>query len=270
MVSMTEYSSDPAAFVVETTLLAPLDLIKGYVIANRPLGTDQGIAEREFYKSDFHSYARGPLRRRQTSFKTAHAWARGYMANPSLFNEAAEDFDNFGTRLVVFGEARGLSPFEAAFGLPKAVAESWTPERVSQMTTGVRTASTAFIQMVSDHRLGYDAFERALQVHDGKLAPASLPTWMNDVAGRDLESIKASMKMLRAPERDLLAWATLSSPVMFGTALVQSLPFVLAAGCSPAEAFRLYELGVRKADMLANIVGHDIPDEFVIAMVRGE
>lgn len=267
---MTEHSTDPVAFVVETTTLAPLDLIKGYVVANRPLGTDEGIADRAFYKSDFHTNARGPLRRRQTTFKSARAWASGYMAHPDLFDEASDEFENFATRLTVFGEARGLHPFEAAFGVPKAVAETWTPERVQYMTGGMRTSSTSFVQLVSDHRLGHDAFERALQVHDGEMTPHQLALWVNDVAGRDLESIKASLKMLQAPLRDLLAWASLSSSLMFGTALVQSLPFILAAGCSPAEAHRLYGLGVRKPNMLANIVGHDIPDEFVIAMVRGE
>lgn len=270
MVSMMEYSTDPATFVVETTLFAPLDLVKGYVVARRDRDVPKDQADRAFYKSDFHSNARGPLQRRQTSFKTARAWANGYLANPALFNKASDEFENFATRLAVFGEAEGLSPFEAAFGIPKAVADTWTPERITKMTTGVRNASTPFIQMVADHHLTYEAFERALQVHDGTLAPSQLPSWLMDVSGRDLESIKSSLRMLKAPHRDTLAWATLASPLMFGSALVQSLPFVLAAGCSPAEAYRLYEMGVKKSDMLANIVGHDIPDEFVLAMVRGK
>lgn len=261
---------DAAENVVATTLFAPLDLIKTFVVAHRPLGTDKGIAERAFYKSDFRSYAEAPLRRRQTSYKTAAAWGRGYLAHPELFNRAAEEFENFATRLVVFGRELGLSPFEAAFGMSRDVAQTWTDERVAKMTGNVRTAGTSFIQMVSDHRLPYEAFERALQVHDGALAPSAIPHWLTDVAGRDLEAIKSAMKMLRAPHRDMLAWATLTSPLAFGPTLVQSLPFVLASGCSPAEAYRLLEMGVRKPGMLANIVGHDIPDEFVLAMVRGE
>lgn len=261
---------DAAELVVSTTLYAPLDLIKGYVVAKRPLGTDEGIADRAFYKSDFHTNARTALRRRQTNFRTARAWAAGYVANPDIFNEASQDFDNFVPRLVALGAERGLSPLEAAFGLAKEVADTWTPEALDKFTQGVRTASTPFVQMVSDHALPYKAFERAVEVHDGNMKMQSLPLWVSDVAGRDLESIKASLKMLKAPRTDMLAWATLSSSMMFTNSLVQSLPFILAAGCSPAEAYRLYELGVREPNMLANIVGHDIPDEFVIAMVRGE
>ena len=53
-------------------------------------------------------------------------------------------------------------------------------------------------------------------------------------------------------------------------ALIDAIPFMVAAGCSPAEAARLRGLGVVDPKMVARIVADDVADEYVYTMVRAD
>lgn len=251
--------------------LAPLELVKQLVVAMRPdKDEDAFYAERRFIKSTFYTALRVAHRNRdRSSIRVARAWARGFMARPELFNAAAaEGLNGFTDRLLKASPE--IHPLTLCFDAHPDVVASWSEQRLAKVIASPRLGE-AFVQTVAEFNVPYDYFERLWEVHQEANSGYNANAFLGRLAPDALRRILAQLSMVRGPRRDSLAWASLGEDGPNGfdkDVLIDAIPFLVAAGCSPAEAIRLRGIGVRDPKMIARIVAEDIPDEYVYSMVQ--
>lgn len=254
--------------------MAPLERVKQYVIGMRPDPSEDAFyAERRFIKSAFYTGLRTELRNRShTSILPARAWAKGFLANEDAFNSAAADgLNGFTQRLL--DENPDIHPFVLCFGMDPAVAATWFEATLGRVMNGSPALGESFVQTVCDFNIPYDYFERLYEVHEEAQSGYNAQAFMSRLAPQTLRKILAQLSLVRAPRRDSLAWASLCEAGEHGfdhDALIEAVPFMVAAGCSPAEAARLRGLGVTDPKMVARIVADDVADEYVYTMVRAD
>ena len=254
--------------------LAPLELVEQYVIGMRPDPTEDAFyAERRFIKSAFYGGLRTELRNRaHTSVRPARAWAKGFLANEDAFNAAAADGLNGFTQRLLDANP-DIHPFVLCFGMNPAAAATWFEATLGRVMNGNPALSEAFVQTVCDSNIPYDYFERLYEVHEEARSGYNAQAFLHRLAPQTLRKVLAQLGLVRAPRRDCLAWASLCEAGPHGfdhDALIDAIPFMVAAGCSPAEAARLRGLGVVDPKMVARIVADDVADEYVYTMVRAD
>lgn len=251
--------------------LAPLELTKQLVVLMRPDKSEEAFyAERRFIKSTFYTALRVAHRNRsRSSVRVGRPWARGFMARPELFNAAAEGgLNGFTDRLLK--SAPDIHPLTLCFDTHADVVETWSEANLARVIDSPRVGEP-FVQTVAEFNVPFDYFERLWEVHEEADSGYNANAFLGRLAGDTLRRVLAQLSMVRGPRRDLLAWASLGEDGPNGfdkDALIDAIPFLVAAGCSPAEAIRLRGIGVRDPKFIARIVAEDIPDEYVYSMVQ--
>lgn len=257
--------------MVQELPLAPLDLVKQRAIALRPDKTEDAFyAERRFIKTEFYTALRVAHRNRaRHSIRLVNAWTNGFMARPELFNAAAADgLNGFTDRLLA--ASPGIHPLTLCFNMSASSVATWPEANLARVVASPRLGE-AFVQTVAEYNVPFDYFERLWQVHEEAVSGYNASAFLSRLAPDTMRRILAQLCMVRAPRRDSLAWASLCEEGPNGfdkEALIDAIPFLAAAGCSPAEAIRLRGLGVRDPKLIARIVADDIPDEYVYSMVN--
>jgi hypothetical protein len=252
--------------------LAPLDLMKQVIVGMRPDKTEDAFyAERRFIKSNFYTGLRVALRnRRHTSVRPARAWARGYLKNEAAFNAAAADgLVGFTERLLAANP--DVHPLVLCFGMDEKAAKTWFEATLSRVMNGSHVLGEAFVQTVAEFNIPYDYFERLYEVHEEAKSGYNAQAFLSRLSTDTMRKILAQLGMVRGPRRDSLAWASLCETGPHGFErddLIEALPFLVAAGCSPAEATRLRGIGVTDPRVAARIVADNVPDEYVYTMVQ--
>jgi len=251
--------------------MSPLETIKPLVIAMRPdKSEDTFYAERRFIKSAFYVGLRSQMRNRShTSVRAARPWAKGFVANEAAFNSAARGgLEGFTQRLLE--ENPDIHPFVIAFGMDPAAAATWFEATLRRVMNNGTALSESFVQTVCDFNIPYDYFDRLYEVHQDSNSGYNAQAFLNRLVPKTVRGIFAQLNLVRGPRRDCLAWASLGEwgEGFAPEPLIEAIPFLVAAGCSPAEAIRLRGLGVKDPKMVARIVAEDIPDEYVYTMNR--
>jgi len=244
------------------TPLPNLEVMKSYIVAaGVHRGEDAGMVERRFHKSTFHTQLKLGIRQRPTEIRSSQAWARGFMTDPAAFNTAAEDgLDGFGERLLE--AAPETTPLSLFFGLKPEVAATWTHDAICTILPNpLLKRASAFVQTISAFDMPFDTFQRLSEVRSD-YSTGSAMNLLNTRPTATLTAIVRQLDMVKGPRRDALAWLSLDDKFT-ASALVEAIPFLVAANCSPAEAFRLSGLGTVTPMACAHIVGHDVPDEYV-------
>lgn len=255
--------------------MAPFALVRQFVIGMRPDKSEtEFYAQRRFVKSTFHDALKAAMRdRARATARTARAWARGYLSNPAAFDEAAEaGLDGFAERLV--SQNPGVHPLAICFGMNPEAAVTWFNATLRIVTGDKHSVwGDSFVQAVCDFDIPYDYFQRLYEVHEEAQSGYNAPAFLHRLAPDTLRQVLAQLAMLRAPRRDCLAWASLCEDGEYGynrEKLIKALPFLIAAGCSPAEASRLRGLGVTDPMQAVRIVADDVSDEYVYTVSRDE
>lgn len=247
--------------------MSPLETVKQYVVGMRPDKDEEAFfAERRFIKSAFCDGLRAELRNRsRQSIRPARAWAKGFLANEAAFNSAARGgLVGFTQRLL--DENPEVHPFTICFGMEPGAAASWSDAALHRVMNGTPALSESFVQTVCTFGIPYDYFERLYEVHEEARSGYNAQAFLARLAPQTLRKVLAQLALVRAPRRDCLAWASLCEAGAHGfeqDALIDGIPFMVAAGCSPAEAIRLRGLGVTDPKVVARIVADDIADEYV-------
>lgn len=252
------------------TPLPNLETMKNHIkVVATARGENKDMVERAFYKTPFHTQLKAGIRQRPTEIRSSKAWARGFIAHTEHFNNAAEaGIDGFHERLLA--TAPHIHPLNLFFGLSPTTAATWTDETISEVIPNpLLKRASAFVQTVSDFNMPFDYFARLMEVRPDYTS-GQIMTLLKMNPSDSLRQVFTQLATVKGPRRDALAWFSLGSSRFSSTDLIHAIPLLVAVGCSPAEAYRLRELGVTSAMDCVRIVGHNVPDEYVTTHTTGD